>query len=92
MIKDDTQMFVFVGSIIASCIAIVLVVYNVVFSPLNNAIAAEAHARSTGDTRVEEKLDKILQIAGKTNVMLAQVQTTVEINTKRLDRIESKVR
>ena len=91
--KDDVgKTATLIGSVIIGCATIVGLVHATVWYPLNNAIAAEAIARCDEDNKVVEKLDKLIEMVGVSNVILASVKTTVDINSKRLDKIESKVR
>jgi len=93
---NGDKKLLFVGSIIAGCIGVVLVIYNVVFAPLSNAIGQEAHARITGDNdirnEVNGKLDKLIDITTKNGEVLASYKTIVDINTRRIDTLESRGR
>jgi len=65
--------FKFVGSIIAGILGIVVIIYNLVYSPLTNAISKEADARVienkqiTADVKIEDariRTDFLLAING----------------------------
>lgn len=84
-------LFTFVGSIIAGSLGIVAMIYNLVYAPLSGAISQECQSRTEGDTRIEAKLDKILDNTMVIKETLASTSTQVSINTKRLERLEAKV-
>ena len=50
--KNGNGKFKFVGSIIAGVLAIIVVIYNLVYSPLNTAISAEQIARASEDKTI----------------------------------------
>ena len=86
----------FVGSIIGGCIAVVVVIYNLVFAPLSLAICQEAQARCSNEAvmkkEINDKLDTLLTYAIDTKTTLASYVRQVDINTKRIDNLERKNR
>lgn len=89
--KDEVgKTITLIGSVVIGCATIVGLVHATVWYPLNNAVAAEAQARTTEDNKVVEKLDKLIEMVGTSNVILASVKTTVDINSDRIKRLEAK--
>ena len=94
MADNGKGLLLFVGSIIGAVLMVVGLAYQMVYAPLNSAVAAEAYARCQGDEaaceKINTKLDKILNNQEELKVAFATTAVQVAINTKRLDKLECK--
>ena len=77
MAENGKKLFMFVGSLLGSFLGVVVVIYNLVYAPLNNALATETIKRESGDecikVNVEAKLDKIQTDIVDLKIMLAKL-------------------
>lgn len=94
MAENGTKTITFVGSIIGGIIAVMLVVFTIVYSPLQASITKETDYRAAEDKRIEKetgeksekqfnsldnKLDKILDGQMKQGERLAKIEQKIEI-------------
>ena len=94
--NDITKMFVFVGSVIGGVLAVVMIIYNTVYNPLNTAIAQEAYARANLERQhnkdIREQNDKLNTAVTEQTKTNGDVKAVLEKILTKLDNIEKKVR
>jgi hypothetical protein len=81
---------------IGSAVGFCLILYSMFYVPTVNAIAKEVECRQAADQEVAKeigsKLDVIIQQNTDTKVALAGISQQVLVNTRRLDKIEDRVK
>ena len=94
MAENGKGLFTFVGSIVAGVLGVVVVIFNLVYSPLSSAICDEAKTRATENEsirkEIEKKLDSLLTYAMDTKEKLATNTEKVNEATARIGRLENR--
>lgn len=92
MAENGKKAVTFGLSMLGGFIGVALAINTLVFVPLNAGLAQECTKREIADAaimkNVDDKLDKILKITIDTNVTLAGIGKQVDVNTKRLEKMD----
>jgi len=80
--SDSNKTITFVGSIIAGVMGIIIVIYTMVYSPLNAALANERDSRSECMAKLQNDFFESVKIQNRTNqeilISLTTLKTDVE--------------
>jgi hypothetical protein len=76
--EDINKTFIFVGSVIAGVLAIILIIYTVIYAPLSCSLAEECKTRAKDDKELQSGISDIKN-------MLIEVKADVKY-LRRADR------